>query len=75
MNKKEIIAYFDRCAPQWDARMVTDDGKINGILDAAGVREHDVVLDVACGTGVLFGISRSPKSKFAMQSTKKNLWS
>lgn len=54
MNKKEIIAYFDRCAPQWDARMVTDDGKINGILDAAGVREHDVVLDVACGTGVLF---------------------
>ena len=54
MNKKEIIAYFDRCAPQWDARMVTDDGKINGILDAAGVREHDVVLDVACGAGVLF---------------------
>ena len=34
--------------------MVTDDGKINGILDAAGVREHDVVLDVACGTGALF---------------------
>ena len=54
MNKKEIIAYFDHCAPQWDARMVTDDGKINGILDAAGVREHGVVLDVACGTGVLF---------------------
>ena len=57
MNKKEIIAYFDRCAPQWDARMVTDDGKINGILDAAGVREHDVVLDVACGTGVCFPIT------------------
>lgn len=54
MNKKEIMAYFDRCAPQWDARMVTDDGKISTILDAAGVREHGVVLDVACGTGVLF---------------------
>ena len=54
MNKKEIIAYFDRCAPQWDARMVTDDVKISTILDAAGVREHGVVLDVACGTGVLF---------------------
>ena len=54
MNKKEIIAYFDRCAPQWDARMVTDDSKISAILDAAGVGEHSVVLDVACGTGVLF---------------------
>ena len=54
MNKKEIIAHFDRCAPQWDARMVTDDVKISTILDAAGVREHGVVLDVACGTGVLF---------------------
>ena len=54
MNKNEIIAYFDRCAPQWDARMVTDDVKISTILDAAGVREHGVVLDVACGTGVLF---------------------
>ena len=28
--------------------------KVCGILDAAGVREHGVVLDVACGTGVLF---------------------
>ena len=46
MNKKEIIAYFDRCAPQWDARMVTDEGKISTILDAAGVREHGVVLEI-----------------------------
>lgn len=54
MNKKEIAAYFDRQAPGWDGRMVADDGKIGFILDAAGVREHAVVLDVACGTGVLF---------------------
>lgn len=54
MNKNEIITYFDRRAPQWDTHMVTDNGKINTILDAAGVREHGVVLDVACGTGVLF---------------------
>lgn len=54
MKKKELIAYFDRCAPEWDAHMVTDDAKIACILDAAGVRAHMTVLDVACGTGVLF---------------------
>ncbi|HWQ58226.1 MAG TPA: class I SAM-dependent methyltransferase [Clostridia bacterium] len=54
MNKKEIQAYFDRCAPEWDARMVRAQEKIDFILDAAGAREGARVLDVACGTGVLF---------------------
>lgn len=54
MKKEEIVAYFDRAAKNWDADMVTDDRKIGIILDAAGVREGVAVLDVACGTGVLF---------------------
>lgn len=54
MKKEEIIAYFDRAAEHWDAGLVTDDRKIETILDAAGVGEGTVVLDVACGTGVLF---------------------
>lgn len=54
MNRQEIIDFFDRFAPTWDAHMVTDDEKLRFILDAAGVREHVTVLDVACGTGVLF---------------------
>lgn len=54
MNKKEVAAYFDRQAPTWDAHMVTDNEKIRLILDAAGVKRHSCVLDVACGTGVLF---------------------
>ncbi len=54
MNKKEIIAFFNRQASEWDAHMIKSDRKINYILDAAGVHENAVVLDVACGTGVLF---------------------
>lgn len=55
MDKKEVIAFFDRFAPDWDADMVRDDRKIACILDAAGVSAGSRVLDVACGTGVLFG--------------------
>lgn len=54
MNKKDVIAFFDRLAPQWDADMVRHDHIISKILDNAGIREGIHVLDVACGTGVLF---------------------
>ena len=49
----EVIRFFDKCAPDWDADMVKSDEKINRILDNAGVKEGTKVLDVACGTGVL----------------------
>ncbi len=64
MNKKEIAAFFDRAAPGWDADMIKSDEKIKFILDAAQIEKNSVVLDVACGTGVLFpyylerGVSR-----------------
>ena len=54
MNKADVAAYFDGCASQWDARMVRPQEKINAILDAAGCMRDKRVLDVACGTGVLF---------------------
>ena len=52
--KEEVATYFDRLAPEWDTRMEIDEAKINFILDAAAVTANAVVLDVACGTGVLF---------------------
>ena len=54
MEKKDIIEFFDRCAPTWDAEMIKSDGKINKILDNAEVGPGMDVLDVACGTGVMF---------------------
>ena len=54
MEKKDIIAFFDRCAPTWDAEMVKSDVIIGRILDNAEVGAGMNVLDVACGTGVMF---------------------
>lgn len=54
MNKQEIIAFFDHMAPQWDADMIRSDEIINCILDGAEVTRDKHILDVACGTGVLF---------------------
>lgn len=54
MNKQDVIAFFDECAADWDANTLTDDSKMNAIMDAAGIREDKRVLDIACGTGVMF---------------------
>ena len=54
MNKKDVIQFFDRMAPSWDADMIRSDAIIGTILDNAGITAGKDVLDVACGTGVLF---------------------
>lgn len=54
MEKQEIAAFFDRCAPWWDADMIRHEDIIAEILDNGGIRAGIDVLDVACGTGVLF---------------------
>ena len=53
IETREVIEFFDRLAPGWDAEMVRNDEIINTILDNAGVTDGRDVLDVACGTGVL----------------------
>lgn len=54
MNKSDVIAFFDRCAPFWDEEMVRNEAVIAEILELGGIKEGIDVLDVACGTGVLF---------------------
>ena len=54
MEKRDVIEFFDRCAPTWDAEMIKSDEIIGKILDHAQVGEGMEILDVACGTGVMF---------------------
>lgn len=54
MNKQDVISFFDRLAPSWDADMIRHEDVINRILDNAEISAGVEVLDVACGTGVLF---------------------
>ena len=54
MEKQDVIAFFDRCAPNWDADMIKNDAIIGKILDNAEVGPGMDILDVACGTGVMF---------------------
>ena len=54
MEQQDVIRFFDRCAPSWDVGLVRNEAVISAILDNAGVQAGTDVLDVACGTGVLF---------------------
>ena len=54
MNKQDVVEFFDRCAPTWDAEMIKNDAVIGKILDNAEVTQGQDILDVACGTGVMF---------------------
>ncbi len=54
MRKQDIVEFFDRCAPTWDAEMIKSDAIIGKILDNAEISEGQDILDVACGTGVMF---------------------
>ena len=54
MEKQDVIDFFDRCAPSWDAEMIKNDAIIGKILDNVEVGPDMDVLDVACGTGIMF---------------------
>ena len=54
MEKQDVIDFFDRFAPSWDAEMIKNDAIIGKILDNVEVGPDMDVLDVACGTGIMF---------------------
>lgn len=73
INTNEVIQFFDRLAPNWDADMVRNEDEIKTILNNAGVEKGKDILDVACGTGVLIPdyISRGVASVMAIDISPK----
>lgn len=55
MTKEKIAAFFDECATRWDENTIRNEEAIKRIMDNAHVVKDAEVLDVACGTGALFG--------------------
>lgn len=54
LNTSAVAAFFDGRAEHWDLHSVPKEAVINTILDSAGVSPGVSVLDIGCGTGVLF---------------------
>ncbi len=50
----DVKAYFDGQAGHWDARSHHEPGKLRRIMRACDLHAGQRVLDVACGTGILF---------------------
>ena len=64
MNNKDIIEFFDKRASVWDEINEHSPLVIEKILNNAKLSEGSDILDVACGTGVMFDyyISRNVAS-------------
>lgn len=84
IDKSEVKNFFDKLAPVWDAEQVDRSRVIGEILDISEVKSGTKVLDVACGTGILFpyylerdvelvtGIDISPEMiKLAIDNVKR----
>ncbi len=54
MEKQNVIEFFDKSALTWDEKAVRNEPRINRILDNARIGQGQYVLDIACGTGILF---------------------
>ena len=54
MDKETIRDFFNIFASSWDNEPIAEKEILDSILDNGGIKENIDVLDVACGTGVLF---------------------
>ena len=54
--KDKVAAFFDSVAENWDKTNDADPAVLEKIADIAAVAEKKTVLDVGCGTGVMFPV-------------------
>ena len=52
---QHVKEYFDARAAQWDRNCHHDPEKLAALIALAGVQPGQRILDIACGTGALFG--------------------
>jgi len=73
LNKKDVIDFFNIQAAHWDEHMIRNEEIIDTILTNAQIEKGKDVLDVACGTGVLFPdyLSRNVNSVTAIAISPK----
>jgi len=55
-NKKlEVMRHYDRSAPVYDAQYAEEqNAKIKALLNNLNINKNSLILDVGCGTGLLF---------------------
>ncbi|MEA5004051.1 MAG: class I SAM-dependent methyltransferase [Christensenella sp.] len=53
-NTTEIQSFFDRLADTWDTYNQEDGEKLRSMLSTTGLVRHAHILDIGCGTGILF---------------------
>lgn len=54
MEKNKVISFFDSLAECWDENQIKNEEIVETILNKADIKKGSSVLDIACGTGVLF---------------------
>ncbi len=54
VNINDVVSFFDLHADTWDLYQDRNEDVIEKILDLGGIKKGISVLDVACGTGILF---------------------
>lgn len=51
---KDTEDFFDKMASIWDETFAGNSLSLKAVIALSGLRENDKVIDIACGTGVLF---------------------
>lgn len=72
-DNRQIKAFFDGLAEDWDKNDGHDYKKISRLLSQIGIKKGDKILDVACGTGVISQqlYARSKEQVVAIDLSKK----
>lgn len=72
---KETMDFFDKKAELWDTETIYNPDLIKTIVELAGISENDKIVDIACGTGILFNdiLAKKPSRLWGVDLSEKML--